>query len=95
MTITYGNVRARINDAPSAPKTQTVRLELSKKSTMSLEGTKTGLVVRCFEGAIWLTRQGDARDYILTPGDKFIVQGRGLAVLQAMQDAVVSISEDC
>ena len=93
MTITYGSVRAHITDTPAAAGTQAVRLELPGKSTMSLQGTKQGVTVQCFQGTIWLTQSGDARDNILSPGEAFTLQGRGLAVLQAMQDAVVSISE--
>jgi len=94
MTITYGSVRARITDAPAAPTTQSVRLELTQKSVMSLKGTKHKVAIRCFSGAIWLTQQGDTRDLLLVPGDEFMVQGKGMTVLQAIQDAVIAISEN-
>jgi len=94
MTITYGSVRARITDAPATPTTQSVRLELTQKSVMSLEGAKHGITVRCFSGAIWLTQQRDIRDLLLVPGDEFTVQGKGLTVLQAIEDAIIAISEN-
>lgn len=43
-----------------------------------------GFIVRCVEGALWLTRDDDGRDTVLTPGESFEVTQRGRVLIQAL-----------
>lgn len=45
------------------------------------------LSIRCISGQIWLTRQGDAEDHILGPGQSLTVGGDEQAVIQALRES--------
>jgi hypothetical protein len=42
-----------------------------------------GLVVRCLDGALWITQDGDTDDVVLKAGDCFVLDRRGLALVSA------------
>ena len=92
MTITYEHVRATVSDAQGAMHTTPVRILLSPQAVMGLAGERSGLIVRCHTGHVWLTQEGDATDRALSTGDGFRVLGKGRIVLQALDEAVVSVS---
>lgn len=43
------------------------------------------------EGRIWLTRLGDPRDYLLSRGDRFLLGGDGMFVLEALADTTIAL----
>jgi len=43
--------------------------------------------VRVLSGTLWITREGDAADYVLRAGETFRTDASGLIVVQAMEDA--------
>ncbi|WP_205507415.1 DUF2917 domain-containing protein [Myxococcus vastator] len=43
------------------------------------------LMLTCAEGTLWLTREGDARDYVLWPGDTLRLEHAGHVVVQALR----------
>ncbi|MFP2928968.1 DUF2917 domain-containing protein [Pyxidicoccus sp. 3LG] len=45
------------------------------------------LALTCGEGLLWLTREGDARDYVLSPGDTVQLEAAGHVVVQALRPA--------
>ena len=52
-----------------------------------------GDTIRCVRGSIWLTQEGDTRDYALVPGVTFCVSVEGRAVLGAIgEPAIVSVT---
>ena len=46
-----------------------------------------GSTLTCHEGWVWLTREGDARDYVLAAGDSVRLDKPGLVVVQALRTA--------
>ena len=42
-----------------------------------------GLVVRCLAGALWITQHGDTDDVVVTAGQCFLLDRRGLALVSA------------
>jgi drug/metabolite transporter (DMT)-like permease len=48
----------------------------------------------CHEGPVWLTREGDAEDHILAPGDTLRLAQPGLVVVQALRPACFELSRD-
>lgn len=42
-------------------------------------------------GTVWVTEEGDGKDYIVGPGDARLVRADGRTVVQALQSAWVSI----
>jgi hypothetical protein len=50
-----------------------------------------GSVVHVHSGAVWLTQEGDGRDYYLGAGSALRLSGRGLALAQATRPSRVSL----
>lgn len=51
-----------------------------------------GTSIRVWSGALWVTQEGDARDYYLTAGQSFTVERRGTTIATAMHSARISVS---
>jgi hypothetical protein len=46
-----------------------------------------GLRLTCCEGQLWLTREGDVTDTVVSAGESVRVEGPGLMVVQALRPA--------
>lgn len=49
-------------------------------------------VLTCAEGLLWLTREGDSRDFVLRAGDAVHLGSAGHVVVQALRPARFSLS---
>lgn len=58
--------------------------DLRPGAPRSLRATAAILEVRCLAGVVWLTREGDAEDYILGAGESLRLANRGRIVAQAI-----------
>ena len=47
--------------------------------------------VAVFEGVVWITQTGDDRDVFLRPGEHFHYDHDGIAVVEALSDARVTV----
>jgi hypothetical protein len=54
----------------------------------------SGLTLTCHEGWIWLTREGDMMDHVLTAGRSVRLDGPGLVVVQALRTARFSLGHE-
>jgi hypothetical protein len=52
----------------------------------------TGQRVACLDGEIWITQQNDPRDVVLAPGECFVLDRPGLALVFAFRDAILTVS---
>jgi hypothetical protein len=68
------------------PNTNT-EINLSKYKLWKIEGDRRGDVIHCLSGKLWITQEGDMKDYILEPGGNFWVTKAGTVVLQALDNA--------
>jgi hypothetical protein len=50
--------------------------------------------VRILYGRVWLTEEGSARDAFLASGEEVSLDGRGLAVIEALGPARIQLVED-
>jgi hypothetical protein len=50
-----------------------------------------GMTVTAHGGTVWITEQGSARDVMLRSGESFRLTRRGLAVVEAFDEAAVSL----
>jgi hypothetical protein len=62
-------------------------ITLNKYGLWTMEGDRRGDVISCTNGTIWVTQEGDMRDYILDRGQDFWVTRRGTLILQALENA--------
>ena len=54
------------------------------------QGAK-GQQITCLAGVVWLTQANDNRDIILSKGQSFIIDRKGLAVVFALKEAAVAV----
>lgn len=60
---------------------------LAKHKLWSIEGDRRGDVIGCVNGSLWITQQGDLKDYVVESGKSFWVTRPGTVVVQALEDA--------
>ncbi|MFL6565014.1 MAG: DUF2917 domain-containing protein [Burkholderiales bacterium] len=51
-----------------------------------------GRTVRAHSGRVWLTEENGSEDVVLEPGESFRLARSGLAVVEALRDASISIA---
>jgi hypothetical protein len=52
----------------------------------------TGLLVAAHGGTLWITEDGDPRDIIVTNGRSYRIERDGLAIVNALENAIVTVS---
>jgi len=50
-----------------------------------------GTQVTCVKGVVWVTQEHDSRDIILAAGQSAVLDRRGLAVVFAFKDALITV----
>jgi hypothetical protein len=59
---------------------------LRKREVFSIAGRR-GMTVRVTQGRVWLTRDGDIKDYVLGAGDAMELETSGTVVLFGLTEA--------
>jgi hypothetical protein len=88
MIATTASPRAAL---PSAAASARPVLELADSHAWSAEVGRAGIVVRLLSGTIWLTREGDAEDHVLSAPAVFTSANRGRLALMAIGPARVAV----
>jgi len=52
-----------------------------------------GAAIRARGGAVWITEEGVHEDFVVAPGEAFIVRRAGRTLVQALEAAWVSVRE--
>lgn len=65
-------------------------IKLPARSVHRIEGGK-GLQITSVAGVVWVTQASDPRDIILSRGQSFILDRKGLAVVYALKDAAIVV----
>jgi hypothetical protein len=75
-------------------RTQTLPrdLQLQHKALYSLPDASS-LAVTCEDGVLWLTVDGDPRDFVLEAGESFETEDRGRVLIYALADSRITIAE--
>ncbi len=50
-----------------------------------------GTQVFCLKGPVWITQEGDPRDIILSAGQSFLLDRKGVAVVFALREAAITV----
>jgi hypothetical protein len=79
-----------MNNTYSQPESR--RIDIDGSSARSVE-LSVGDTVRCVRGQIWLTQEGDWRDYCLVAGVSFCADRKGQAVLSAIAGSSAVVVE--
>jgi hypothetical protein len=51
----------------------------------------TGKTVTARTGAVWITEEGRLEDVVLAPGESYTLGRRGVALIEAFDDASISL----
>lgn len=75
----------------NVPAAQT-EVELTAGRLWRLAGDHRWRLIICRQGELWITQERDLQDYLLRPGDVFIITQPGLLLVQAREDAYFQLS---
>jgi DUF2917 family protein len=75
----------------SAEERKALELTLGNDSTWSTRVPRAGVEVRCLEGMVLVTAEGDVEDHVLTAGAVLIARRRGRLAVWALEDARVRV----
>lgn len=59
---------------------------LQAKEVMSLQKPPSDLTLKCLDGTLWVTCEGDRTDHILAPGMTYQRTGSGKVAMTALTD---------
>jgi hypothetical protein len=51
-----------------------------------------GLLIHVWQGSLWITQERDRRDIVLEAGDSFRLDRKGVALVKAWDDTVLSLA---
>ena len=82
-----------MNDRKNATKTyETTHVrDLIKGSVLRVSGKRAGQSIRCLNGMVWLTQQGDNRDRLLNDGETYLSNLPRTIIIQALNDARIKV----
>lgn len=63
---------------------------LAARSIQRIESAK-GQQITCLDGVVWVTQANDNRDIILSRGQSFILDRKGLTVVFALKEAAFAV----
>ena len=64
---------------------------LKGQDLFKLDGNRRGIHMDVTEGVIWITQAGDNEDYLLQPGQSFIVSHPGMVLAQGSPQGKILI----
>ena len=64
---------------------------LGRGGVMRVEDARSSLV-HVWEGAVWITQEGDESDYFVPAGKSFRVSRNGLTVISALQRSSIALT---
>ena len=67
-------------------------MRVKKGHVMSIPQAAKGCRVSCLSGVLWLTRENDPEDHIITADSGLVIEHHGHSVIEAITDCVVCIT---
>ncbi len=68
------------------------QVKLAEGGIWRLEGDNRWRMIICTRGKAWVTQERDLEDYVLMPGDVFLVTQPGKVLIGALCDAAMEIT---
>ena len=68
-------------------------LRLPKGELIGLRQRHSTTRVTVSAGLVWATRDCEAADYVLRPGTSRVFEGRGLLLIEALEDSEISVRQ--
>jgi hypothetical protein len=70
---------------------QIADVQIQEKDLYRIDEIEPMTTIVCKKGLVWLTQSGDNNDHVLTDGEKFTLDRRGVVLLEALPYAQVRI----
>ena len=67
-------------------------MSMQKGQVFRIPDSAKGCSVSCISGVLWLTRENDPEDYIITADAHHTLNVHGMHVIEAVTDCIVCIS---
>ena len=67
-------------------------MRVKKGDVMSIPKAATGCRVSCLSGVLWLTKENDPEDYIITADSALVIERHGHSVIEAITNCIVCIT---
>jgi hypothetical protein len=67
-------------------------IELCDSCVSSVAVRRVPVTVRCIEGCLWVTHEGDPADHVLKPGEEFVAARRGRLVVLGLARSRAAVS---
>ena len=68
--------------------------ELKKGSVLRVKGNRFGQTIRCLDGMVWITQQGDSEDRFLNGGELYLSNLPSFILVSALNDAQVMVCQE-
>ena len=68
-------------------------VDLAAGQGWGVKGKRRQQTLFCLKGRVWVTQEGDIRDYVLGEGDAFMVTLPGLVLVRALTPARLGYAE--
>ena len=68
-------------------------LHLAKNQLMHVPGA-AGWSLRALRGSVWITRDGDLRDIVLAPGEAYLFDRDGDAIVSSLEDSELCMASN-
>ena len=66
-------------------------VHLQEKDLYRIDEIEPLTTIVCKKGLVWLTQTGDNNDHVLTDGEKYTLNHRGVVLMEALPNAQVRI----
>jgi len=66
-------------------------VQLKRSEIFRLKKCRPGTEIICTGGTLWVTQSGDIKDYILSQGQKFVINHPDAVLIEAVPDATLRI----
>jgi len=65
-----------------------MHMQMSKGELISFDSVGRGVRIRCAIGKVWITQEGDSRDYLLGTGQRIELRLRGRVAITALEESL-------
>ena len=83
---------SKLNTAGDPKTTRLPEHRLCAQVVEQLRGIHRGDAIYVSQGTLWLTQEGDPQDYVLSKGESFVANRRGMVVIEALTDTNLRLS---
>jgi hypothetical protein len=92
--MTVRTVDTKLSAARNRKARQLAERRLNAQQVERLKNVGRGDAIVVTQGILWVTQEGDPQDYVLTPGERFVVNRHGSVVVEALTDTTMRFSRN-